>query len=84
MEAGIAPPIIFFTGKADASSYTQATAMGCVAYLLKPFDAATNPISYPIVQRPFQFAWRNAAMSRQQRENSRIVAIQSKHALTVC
>ncbi len=39
VDAGVAPPIIFITGKSDELSRAQATELGCTAYLRKPFES---------------------------------------------
>ena len=36
-----APPVIFMTAFDDAVTHQEATAAGCVAYLLKPFAASS-------------------------------------------
>ncbi|MBS0308947.1 MAG: response regulator [Proteobacteria bacterium] len=36
---GCAPPIVFITGHGEAHSMRQAQEMGCIAYLIKPFES---------------------------------------------
>lgn len=38
---GVAPPIIFITGRGDEITMKQAMEMGCLAFLHKPFESST-------------------------------------------
>ncbi|MBA5607796.1 response regulator [Duganella sp. FT3S] len=40
VEQGTAPPIIFITSQADAASQRRAQALGCLAFLHKPFTSS--------------------------------------------
>ncbi|MBA5688635.1 response regulator transcription factor [Rugamonas apoptosis] len=51
---GVAPPIIFITSQIDAASQERAQALGCLAYLRKPFTSSDLLGALQTVDRLYQ------------------------------